>query len=345
MRRTNTELIALYETMVRIRATEHVQNDLWEQGLISGEMHSGVGEEGITAGVHAHLGPGDAVACDHRPTGPFVAAGVDITALLLELLGHDDGLNHGWGGHMHLMSRERLIIADGIVGAAGPAACGFALSGEHLRPGSVAVAYFGEGALNQGMLMESFNLARVWNLPVLFVCKDNGWSITTRSGAVTASSPMERAAGFGLDRAEVKGSDVVAVSRVAGRMIDRMRRRQQPGFLHVRCRRPDGHLLGDPVLRIVTHPVTQAREIGGPLAAAARRSGRTGTRAQMRAATGLGRRVATAAITRGGRPSWDPVARARRRLDDDVATGIEERITAEVDGAAARALASMDAGS
>ena len=127
MRSANSEVIGLYETMVRIRGVELAQSDLWERGLISGEMHTGIGEEGIIAGVTAHLRAGDSVACDHRPTGVFVARGSDIGALLLEMVGHEDGLNRGWGGHMHLMDAERLLAADGIVGSSGPAACGFAL--------------------------------------------------------------------------------------------------------------------------------------------------------------------------------------------------------------------------
>jgi TPP-dependent pyruvate/acetoin dehydrogenase alpha subunit len=342
-RTTDSELISLYEAMARIRATELVQTDLWERGLISGEMHTGIGEEGIIAGIHSHLGPGDAVACDHRPTGPFVSAGVDVTALLLEMLGHDEGLNHGRAGHMHLMSPEHLITADGIVGASGPAACGFALSSEHLRPGSVAVAYFGEGALNQGMLMESFNLAKTWGLPVLFVCKDNGWSITTRSSVVRSGSPLVRAAGFDLHRDEVKGSDVVAVSRVAAKLINRIRRRREPAFLHARCARPDGHFLGDPLLRVVGHPVAQAREIGGPLAAAARRPEGVGSIEKTKAASELARRLVTVALGRSRQRSWDPVGLARRRLEPEVAEAIDGRVAAEIGDAAVRALALVGA--
>jgi len=224
------------------------------------------------------------------------------------------------------------------VGSAGPAACGFALSSQHLRPGSVAVAYFGEGALNQGMLMESFNLAKVWGLPVLFVCKDNHWSITTRSVAVTAGTPLDRAAAFDLHRGEVKGADVRAVNRIAGRMINRIRRRREPAFLHARCFRPDRHFLGDPLLRVVDDPIGQAREIGGPLAAAARRSGPAGRIEQLRAATDLGRRVAT---TAAGQARWrqrDPVRRAERHLDSDVAAALKQRVDAEVAATAQRVL-------
>jgi TPP-dependent pyruvate/acetoin dehydrogenase alpha subunit len=340
---SGSEALGLYETMARIRATEIVQNDLWRRGLISGEMHSGIGEEGIVAGVLAHLTAGDAIACDHRPTGVFVARGVDIASLLLEMLGHEDGLDHGWAGHMHLMDEDLRIVADGIVGSSGPAACGFALSAEHLRPGSVAVAFFGEGAINQGMLMESFNLAKVWRLPVLFVCKDNRWSITTRTRDVSASGPLARAAAFGLRSKEVRGSNVITVSRTARRLIDRMRADRSPAFLHARCLRPDGHFLGDPMLRVIEDPVGQVREIGTPLATAARRSDGAGVGNRVRALAGVGRRVASAAAGRARQRPWDPVARLRRRLSDDVTEAIDERVEIEVSRATERALAEIGA--
>lgn len=340
---TTDEMIGLYTTMARMRAVELAQNDLWCQSRISGEMHSGVGEEGIVAGVVAHLGADDAVACDHRPTGPFVARGVDPAAILAEMLGHAEGTNGGWGGHMHLMDRDRLLLADGIVGSAGPAACGFALSAQHRRPGSIAVAFFGEGALNQGMLMEALNLARVWRLPVLFVCKDNGWSITTRSRSVSATSPRRRAAGFDLQAACVSGADVAAVHRVAGRMIGRIRSRREPGFLHARCHRPDGHFLGDPMLRVVHDPLGQARDVAVPLAAAARRAegGRPGSR--LGAVGAIAGRVGRAASGQIGQRRSDPLARARRRLDAGEVAAIDERVAAEVADAVEEALAGTDA--
>ena len=334
MRQATTDRIGLYETMARIRATELLQNELWARGLVSGEMHSGIGEEAVAAGIAAHLAPGDAVACDHRSTGPFIAAGVRPVALLLELVGHADGMNRGRAGHMHLMDRERLLVADGIVGASGPMACGFALSAEHHRQGSVAVAMFGEGALNQGMLMEAFNLAQVWRLPVLFVCKDNGWSITTRTADVSSVDPQTRASGFGLRHESVKGSDVDAVDRVAGRMIDRIRARSEPALLRVRCVRPDGHFLGDPLLRVMGDPIGQTREFAGPITSAARRPGGARRVDQALAANEIGRRVARfmAAQRRWGR--WDPLARARRRLDHEVTDTVDRRVAVELDAVA-----------
>jgi len=241
------------------------------------------------------------------------------------------------------MDRDRLLLADGIVGSAGPAACGFALSAQHLRPGSIAVAFFGEGAVNQGMLMESFNLAQVWRLPVLFVCKDNGWSITTRSRAVSATSPRRRAAGFDLRAARVSGADVAAVHRVAGRMVGRIRSRREPGFLHARCHRPDGHFLGDPMLRVLHDPLGQARDVAVPLAANARRAdgGRATTR--LGAVGAIARRVGRAASGQVGHRRSDPLVQARRRLDADAVAAIDERVATEVEQAVGHALAGKEA--
>ena len=177
-------LWSLYALMFKSRLFEEVIASLWHDGLISGEMHLGTCEEGIIAGVVSQLREGDAMALDHRGSAALLMRGVDPVLILRELLGKPDGLCGGMGGHMHLFSKEHLAASSGIVGAEGPTAAGFALSAQYSRPGAVAVAFLVEGAMNQGMLLESLNLASVWNLPVLFVCKDDGWGITTQSGRV-----------------------------------------------------------------------------------------------------------------------------------------------------------------
>jgi pyruvate dehydrogenase E1 component alpha subunit len=245
----DVDLWELYQPMLRSRLFEEVVKLLWQEGLISGEMHTSIGEEGIAVGVVCHLRPGDALALDHRGTAPLIVRGVDPVLILRELLGYPDGLCAGRGGHMHLCSQEHLAVASGIVGASGPAAAGFALAGQMLRPESVAVAFFGEGALNQGMLMEAMNLAVAWNLPLIFICKDNDWSITTQSTAVTAADVEQRALGFGLPVTSVDGTDVTAVYAAAQPLIDQARAGGGPSFLHARCVRPDGHMLGDLMLR------------------------------------------------------------------------------------------------
>ena len=155
----DADLWDLYQQMLRSRLFEQSVQELWEAGKISGEMHMGIGEEAIVAGVVCQLQEGDAMALDHRGTPPLIMRGVDPVLLLRELLGRPDGLCRGMGGHMHLFSRKHLAASSGIVGASGPAGVGFALAAEYLRPGNVAVAFFGEGSVNQGMMMEAMNLA------------------------------------------------------------------------------------------------------------------------------------------------------------------------------------------
>ena len=166
---------------------------------------------------------------------------------------------------MHIFSKSHLLASSGIVGSSGPAAVGFALAAQHLRPGSIAVAFFGEGAINQGMLMESMNLASVFKLPVLFVCKDSGMAITTISAEVTAGTLVNRAKGFDIPSIEVDGTDVERVWNVANEAIARARSGDGPTFIHAHCKRPQGHFLGDPLLRIVNEPIKELKKISSPL--------------------------------------------------------------------------------
>lgn len=327
-------LTELYRVMCRARFAEEALRDLWDQGLVSGEMHLGVGEEAVVAGVVTHLRDGDALALDYRSTPPLVARGVELEPLLLEVLGSDDGLCGGRAGHMHLMSRPHLAAASGIVGAPGPLVCGLGLAAKHAGAGGVAVAFFGDGAVNEGMLMESLNLASVWRLPVLFVCKDNRWAVTTRSAALTGGGLARRLGAFGLPVARVDGTDVERVDRAAGRLVARLRRGGPASVLLARCERGEGHFLGDPLVRMagaageLTAEVRPLlRLLGGPGAPLSARVG---------ALLSIGRRVAVAG---GPRPRWrDPMRRAARRLPDRVARAVERSAKAEVDSAVDAAL-------
>lgn len=256
---------SLYALMLKSRLFEEAITQLWKDGLISGEMHLGTGEEAIVAGIVSHLRAGDAMALDHRCTPPLLMRGVDPVLILRELLGRPDGLCGGRGGHMHLFSKDHLAASSGIVGATGPAAAGFALAARYLRPGSIAVAFFGEGAMNQGMLMESMNLASVWNLPVLFVCKDDQWAVTTRSSLVTGGSLNERAGGLGVPFIDVNGLDVSKVLEAAHQAIERARSGQGPTFIHARCVHLEGHFLGYQLIRVTRRPLREIPRIAGPL--------------------------------------------------------------------------------
>lgn len=260
-----SDLWSSYALMLKSRLFEEAIAKLWHDGLISGELHLGTGEEAIIAGVVSQLCEGDAMALDHRGSAALLMRGVDPVLILRELLGYPDGLCGGMGGHMHLFSKEHLAASSGIVGAEGPIATGFALSAQYLHPGAIAVAFFGEGAMNQGMLLESLNLASAWNLPVLFVCKDDGWSITTQSESVTGGDLNDRARGFGIPVMEVDGRDVSKVWETSHSAIERARSGKGPTFLHARCVHFEGHFLGFQLIRLVRNPLRELPEIAIPL--------------------------------------------------------------------------------
>jgi TPP-dependent pyruvate/acetoin dehydrogenase alpha subunit len=330
-----------YRTMVRMHLVEEALTRAWADGLVPGEYHSGIGEEGINAGVLSHLDEGDSMALDHRNTSPLVGRGTDIKALMLEVMGSEDGLNRGWAGHMHLMDPDVPAAADGIVGASGPLAVGQAIAHAQLNPGRVAVAFHGEAAMNQGMLMESYNLAVAWNLPVLFVCKDNKWSITTYSAEVTGGDLVERARSFGLTVKKASGHRVEDVYRSAGRLIERARRGQGPGFLYVSCHRPGGHFEGDPILRLLRNPRRQAEEWGPPILQSARAE-RGGSRSErLAAARVLTARGARAARDYTFRTRMDPLRHGRRLLDRATVARIETSERQQVERAMSEARASI----
>lgn len=259
------DLWELYKRMLESRLFETEVTRLWNAGVISGEMHLGLGEEAIAAGIVCQLRDGDAMALDHRGTPPLLMRGVSPVSLMREFLGRSDGLCKGMGGHMHLFSPEHLAASSGIVGAAGPLAAGFALAAQHLRPQNTAVAFFGEGAFNQGMLMESMNLAVVWKLPVLFICKNNGWAISTRSPRVTGGKLVERAGSFGMPAWEIDGSDAAEVWAAAAKALEHARQGSGPSFIMARCTHPEGHFLGDPLIRATRKPIREIGKMAGPL--------------------------------------------------------------------------------
>jgi acetoin:2,6-dichlorophenolindophenol oxidoreductase subunit alpha len=259
------DLWLLYTLMIKSRLFEDAVAQLWQDGLISGEMHLGTGEEAIIAGIVSQLVPGDAMAVDHRGTAAFFMRGIDPIALLREMLGREDGLCGGQGGHMHLYSKEHLAASSGIVGAAGPRAVGLALAAQSLRPGTIAIAFFGEGAMNQGMVLESLNLAAVWNLPVIFVCKDDGWAITTQPHEAARGDMGERVRGLGVNYVEVDGLDVEEVWSAGNQVIARARTGGGPNLLHAHCVHLEGHFLGYELLQVTKHPLQELPKIAFPL--------------------------------------------------------------------------------
>jgi pyruvate dehydrogenase E1 component alpha subunit len=326
----------LFRLMVRSRAVDEASAELWHAGAVSGELHLGIGEEAVSAGVVGHLVPGDGLAADHRGTPPLICRGVDPEALIGELIGSPAGLCAGAGGHMHLLDPGLRAATDGIVGASAPLACGFALRAQRDDAGGVAVAFFGEGAMNQGMVLEALNLAVVWALPVVFVVKDSGLAITTRKRDVTAGDLLERARAFDMPAHRMPGRDVGAVWKAASRAIARARGGGGPSLLLARVHRPDGHFLGDPLLRTLDHPVEQAAVMAPPLIRGLMaRPGATASR-RLAGLNGLRAAVTTAAAERS-RARNDPLAHTRRQIRSE-ADRIEAEERGEVAAAVDRAL-------
>lgn len=322
--------------MVKMRLFEEALGDLWLAGLISGEMHLGIGEEGIVAGVLAHMEMGDGLALDHRPTPALVGTGVDLEAMALEMLGSDEGLCRGRGGHMHLFDPEHMAASSGIVGAAAPLACGFALANLRLRPGRIAVAFFGESAMNQGMTMEAMNLAAVWKLPVLFVIKDNGWAITTRSRKMTGGNILKRATGLGVPASKAAGEDVAAVWKAAGRAIGKIRKGGGPHLIHATCKRPRGHFENDPLIQMVNDPIGSRSEITGITHGLTDGSG-SNPRARLSGAGAVTRTAMQMAWhQRSG--ERDPLEKAAGQLDPHQQKRLVQSATLAVDTAVANAL-------
>jgi pyruvate dehydrogenase E1 component alpha subunit len=277
---------------------------------------------------------------DHRGTAALLLRGVDPILILRELLGRPDGLCGGMGGHMHLYAREQLAASSGIIGATGPAAIGFALAARALRPGTLAVAFFGEGALNQGMLLEALNLAAAWALPVLFVCKDDGWSITTASAHLTGGTLGERARGLGVPAIETDGRDVALVWAAAEPAIARARAGGGPTFLQARCVHLEGHFLGDPLLRATRDPLREMPSLAGPLVRALARPGGAELRDRLAGVWRVSQTLTATLRDPRRQRANDPLVRTRAGLMTDLPRlqALEADTAREIDAMVASAI-------
>jgi TPP-dependent pyruvate/acetoin dehydrogenase alpha subunit len=207
----------LYESMVLIRRVEERLRDDSAAGKLPGAVHLYIGQEAIAAGVCAHLSARDYATSTHRGHGHFLAKGGDVRAMMAEIWGKREGICRGMGGSMHVADISKGILgANGIVGAGLSIATGAAFGAQLDGDGKVSVCFFGDGASNQGALMECLNVSTLWRLPVLFVCENNGFSEFTPAAQVTAGRIADRARAFSMPAVEVDGNDVTDVWRAAG---------------------------------------------------------------------------------------------------------------------------------
>ena len=242
-----TRARAFYRMMCLIRAFDEMSGRMWHEGKVRGSVHQYIGQEAIATGVCANLLRSDYVSSYHRGHGHCLAKGTDPTAMVKELFGRAGGTSGGKGGSMHIADFSvGMLGANGVVGDGVTIAIGAAQVVKMRREPHVVVAFFGDGALNRGPFLEALNWASVFALPLFFVCEDNTYSATTRTGTVTAGAgALARAAAFAIPAESVDGNDVFAVDAAAGRLIEAVRSGGGPRFLHARTYRWRGHLAHD----------------------------------------------------------------------------------------------------
>jgi TPP-dependent pyruvate/acetoin dehydrogenase alpha subunit len=238
--------VSLYRQMVLIRRFEETVHDLFLRGEVYGSTHLCIGQEAVSAGVASVLTGADRVAATYRGHGHVIALGSDPTALMAELLGRATGTCGGRAGSMNVVDQEhRLIGCFGIVGGSLAAATGAGLSMK--RSGGVAAGLFGDGAANQAYFHECLNFAKVFSLPVVYVCENNQYGEFTPTDAVTPGGILARPRAFGIPAERVDGQDVWDVRRAAGEAVERARAGDGPFFLEMFTYRYSDHGRGDPI--------------------------------------------------------------------------------------------------
>ena len=261
------QLLDAYRRMRRIRAFEEKLYDLVTAGKLSGFLHLYAGEEAVAVGVTMHLTDRDFIASTHRGHGHCIAKGVDMQRMMAELFGRSTGICKGKGGSMHIADLNvGMLGANGIVGAGIPLATGAALTAAIKKTGAVSVAFFGDGASNQGQFHECLNLAAVWKLPVLFVVENNGYGEATPCEFATSVTDIaERAHAYGIPGVIADGMDLFDVFEKAGEAIKRARDGEGPTLLECKTYRYFGHYVGDPLTYRTKEEAEEVRQTRDPL--------------------------------------------------------------------------------
>lgn len=243
----SSDLLALYERMALIRRAEERLSKLFQDGEVPGFVHLGIGQEAVPVGVCAALEKADTVASTHRGHGHALAKGMDVDGFFAEIMGRATGVCAGRGGSIHVAEMGvGMLGANGIVGGGLPIALGSALAHQVKHRRNVAVTFFGDGAMAEGALHECLNLSKLWRLPLIFVCENNGWGEFSPLEAQFAASLNALAAAFGIACETVDGIDVEAVAGAARRRVEAARSGQGPQILECRTQRWRGHYEGDP---------------------------------------------------------------------------------------------------
>jgi len=258
----------MYRTMWTIRRFEETAGNLYKKGLVKGGIHASIGQEGVAVGVCTALRPDDWITSTHRGHGHHIAKGADPKRLMAEILAKDMGYCRGRGGSMHVAAFDvGSLGASAIVAAGVPMGVGAALSATMQGMDRVVVSFFGDGALGQGTLYESLNLAAVWKLPVIFLFENNQFAVSTRiDQSVAVKDRQALADAYGLANACVDGQDVLAVYGAARKAVESARAGGGPGFIECQTYRFEGHYFGEPQVYRTREEVEEARRSRDPIA-------------------------------------------------------------------------------
>ena len=261
------ELLKYYRDMLLIRRFEERAGQLYGMGLIGGFCHLYIGQEAIAVGVQAAQKPGDQVITGYREHGHMLACGMDPREVMAELTGRASGSSHGKGGSMHMFSTKAGFYGGhGIVGAQVSLGTGLALANRYRDDGKVAFTYFGDGAANQGQVYESFNMAELWRLPVVYVIENNQYAMGTAIERSSAETRLHmRGASFKIPGEEVDGMDVLAVKAAAEKAAAHARTGKGPYILEMKTYRYRGHSMSDPAKYRTREEVDEVKKTRDPI--------------------------------------------------------------------------------
>ncbi|MBE1293028.1 MAG: pyruvate dehydrogenase (acetyl-transferring) E1 component subunit alpha [Shimia sp.] len=261
------DLTQYYRDMLLIRRFEEKAGQLYGMGLIGGFCHLYIGQEAVVVGLEAATEEGDKRITSYRDHGHMLACGMDANGVMAELTGREGGYSKGKGGSMHMFSKEKHFYGGhGIVGAQVPLGAGLAFADKYKDNGRVTFTYFGDGAANQGQVYETFNMAALWDLPVVFVIENNQYAMGTAQARSTSSHDIyKRGEAFGIPGEMVDGMDVLAVKDAGERAVKHCRSGKGPYILEVKTYRYRGHSMSDPAKYRTREEVQKMREERDPI--------------------------------------------------------------------------------
>ncbi len=242
------KLLAMFREMLMIRRFEEKAGQLYGMGLIGGFCHLYIGQEAVVTGIQAAADKGDAVITTYRDHAHMLACGMDPRGIMAELTGRIDGFSKGKGGSMHMFSVEKQFFGGhGIVGANVPLGTGMAFAQKYKGTGKITMVYFGDGASNQGQVYESFNMASLWQLPVIYIIENNEYAMGTSTKRSHASTELyKRGEAFGIPGVQADGMNVLSVYEAATKVIEHVRSGKGPMLMEVKTYRYRGHSMSDP---------------------------------------------------------------------------------------------------